>query len=58
MTEAGKAALDALFPRQVATESALLADLGDDRERALEALTIVDRALERATRSRHPDDAR
>ncbi|GAA3564028.1 MarR family transcriptional regulator [Amycolatopsis ultiminotia] len=51
VTDAGKAALDALFPKQVAVESTLLAGLGEDRERVLEALSILDEVFERATRT-------
>jgi len=47
ITEEGKAALDALFPKQVEVESRLLAGLGDDRERVVEALTLLARTFER-----------
>lgn len=47
VTEAGKAAVDALFPRQVAVESELVAGLGEDRERIVEALTVLAETFER-----------
>ncbi|KAB2388441.1 MarR family winged helix-turn-helix transcriptional regulator [Actinomadura montaniterrae] len=48
ITEAGGAAVDALFPRQVGIESRLVAGLGADRERVVEALTLLADAFERA----------
>lgn len=48
ITEEGKAALDALFPRQVAVESRLLSGLGEDRERVVAALTLLADTVERA----------
>ena len=48
ITEEGKAAVDALFPRQVAIESQLLASLGADREKVMAALTLLAEAFERA----------
>ncbi|MFB4299230.1 MarR family winged helix-turn-helix transcriptional regulator [Actinomadura sp. NTSP31] len=48
ITESGKAAVDALFPRQVGIESRLVAGLGADRERVVEALTLLAAAFERA----------
>jgi len=47
ITEAGKEAVDALFPRQVAVESRLFAGLGADRERVTEALHLLAETLER-----------
>lgn len=41
VTEEGKAAVDALFPKQVAVESRLLSALGEDRERVVAALTLL-----------------
>ncbi|MDL4817788.1 MarR family winged helix-turn-helix transcriptional regulator [Actinomadura opuntiae] len=49
VTDAGKAAVDALFPRQVEIESRLVAGLGADRERVVEALVLLARTFERAT---------
>ena len=46
VTEDGKAAVDALFPRQVEVESRLLAALGEDRQRVVDALTLLASALE------------
>lgn len=48
ITEAGKAAVDALFPQQVAAESRLLSTLGDDREQVVAALTLLARAVDRS----------
>ncbi|MGI5326807.1 MarR family winged helix-turn-helix transcriptional regulator [Actinomadura nitritigenes] len=55
VTEAGKAAVDALFPRQVAIESRLVAALGADRERVVEALALLAGAFERAANPEPPD---
>lgn len=51
ITESGKAAVDALFPRQVDIESRLVASLGPDRERVVEALTLLADTFERAVSS-------
>lgn len=43
VTQAGKDAVDALFPRQLAVEAELLDGLGEDRDRVLDALgTLAD----------------
>jgi len=41
LTPAGQAAVDALFPRQLAVEAALLAGLGDRREQVIQALRAL-----------------
>lgn len=41
VTPAGKDVIDALFPRQLRVEAALLARLGPDRSRVLEALRLL-----------------
>ncbi|MFJ9736926.1 MarR family winged helix-turn-helix transcriptional regulator [Streptomyces sp. NPDC101166] len=51
VTEAGAAAVDDLFPRQLAAEAELLASLGDDREWVVEALgRLVESMENRAVR--------
>ncbi|MGI5460294.1 MarR family winged helix-turn-helix transcriptional regulator [Streptomyces sp. CA-249302] len=51
ITPAGAAAVDDLFPRQLAAEVDLLSGLGDDREWVLEALGRLVKAMEgRASR--------
>lgn len=47
VTEEGQAAVDALFPQQVAVESRLLSGLGADRERVVAALTLLAETIER-----------
>lgn len=47
VTETGRAVVDSLFPRQLAVEAEVLGGLGDDRERVVEALRLLVRALER-----------
>jgi DNA-binding MarR family transcriptional regulator len=47
ITTAGAEVVDALLPRQVAVESALLAGLGSDRERVVDALNLLVRVMER-----------
>lgn len=46
ITEAGKAAIDNLVPRRVAIESRLMSGLGEDRERVVEALSLLADTLE------------
>ena len=46
VTEAGAKAVDDLFPRQLAAEAALLANLGEDREWVLKALARLVKAME------------
>ncbi|MBT2225820.1 MarR family winged helix-turn-helix transcriptional regulator [Nonomuraea sp. NEAU-A123] len=41
LTPAGEAAVDAIFPRQLAREAELLEGLGADRERVIEALNLL-----------------
>jgi DNA-binding MarR family transcriptional regulator len=48
VTPEGKEAVDALFPRQLRIESALLSRLGADRPRVLEALALLAESLEAA----------
>jgi DNA-binding MarR family transcriptional regulator len=48
VTEAGKAAVDALFPQHLAIEARLLAGLGPDRDRVVDALGLLTDTLERA----------
>ncbi|MEK8169924.1 MarR family transcriptional regulator [Streptomyces sp. M19] len=45
-TAAGAETVDTMFPRQLAVEAELLAGLGEDRERVVEALGLLVRALE------------
>ncbi|WP_051871288.1 MarR family winged helix-turn-helix transcriptional regulator [Streptomyces sclerotialus] len=47
VTPAGKEAIDALFPRQLAVEAELLAELGDDRARIVDALARLAEVMER-----------
>lgn len=47
-TEAGRAAVDAMFPRQLAAEGRLLEPLGADRAKVVEALGLLEKALTRA----------
>lgn len=54
ITEAGKAAVDEIFPRQVAVESQLLAGLGENRERVVQALTLLADTFERAGQGLSP----
>ncbi|MEU4896888.1 MarR family transcriptional regulator [Streptomyces sp. NPDC044780] len=53
-TPAGCEVIDAMFPRQLAVEAELLAGLGEDRERVVEALHLLERVLERGVRRRAP----
>ncbi|MGW7521048.1 MarR family winged helix-turn-helix transcriptional regulator [Streptomyces sp. NPDC054796] len=54
ITDAGKEAVDALFPRQLAVEAELLAGLGEDRAAVVDALSrLVD-----VLRDGSPDAAR
>ena len=46
ITEAGKEAVDALFPRQLAAEAELLDGLGEDRQRVLDALSRLVEVME------------
>lgn len=46
VTPEGEKAVDALFPRQLRVESALLSALGDDRPKVLEALSLLVRSME------------
>ncbi|MGW2153953.1 MarR family winged helix-turn-helix transcriptional regulator [Nonomuraea sp. NPDC001699] len=41
LTPEGEAAVDAIFPQQLAREAELLAGLGEDRERVIEALNVL-----------------
>ncbi|MEV0358669.1 MarR family transcriptional regulator [Nocardia sp. NPDC050697] len=50
-TDSGSSAVDALFPCQLAVEAELLAGLGADRERVIEALNLLAAVLERNLRS-------
>ncbi|MDX3583124.1 MULTISPECIES: MarR family winged helix-turn-helix transcriptional regulator [Streptomyces] len=53
VTAAGRDAVDAMFPRQLAVEAALLKGLGADRDRVVEALNLLERVMEqRAGRQR------
>lgn len=52
ITESGRAAIDALFPRQVGIETELLAGLGEDRARVADALALLARVLEDGTARR------
>jgi DNA-binding MarR family transcriptional regulator len=47
VTEAGKQTVDGMFPRQLAREAELLAGLGEDRDRVIDALTTLAQAMER-----------
>ena len=47
LTPAGEAAVDALFPRQLAREAELLEGLGADRERVIETLNLLADVLSR-----------
>ncbi|MGK5638245.1 MarR family winged helix-turn-helix transcriptional regulator [Streptomyces sp. URMC 126] len=47
VTEAGKAAMDALFPRQLEVEARLLEALGEHRAEVLQALGRLAEAMER-----------
>jgi DNA-binding MarR family transcriptional regulator len=47
ITGAGAEAVDAMFPRQLAVEADLLAGLGPDRDRVIDALNLLATALER-----------
>ncbi|BBC30172.1 hypothetical protein SGFS_014660 [Streptomyces graminofaciens] len=46
ITPAGARAIDELFPRQLATEVELLAGLGEDRQRVLDALGLLVQVME------------
>ncbi|MFT9821212.1 MarR family winged helix-turn-helix transcriptional regulator, partial [Lysinibacillus sp. NPDC056185] len=46
ITESGKAAIDALFPRQLGIEAEVLAGLGEDRGRILDALAHLAQVME------------
>jgi DNA-binding MarR family transcriptional regulator len=46
-TPAGADAVDAMFPRQLAVEAELMAGLGADRDRVVDALNLLVRVLER-----------
>lgn len=48
ITDSGKAAMDALFPRQIAAEAALFDGLGDDRQHILAAVLRLLDGMERA----------
>jgi len=50
ISEAGKEAIDRIFPQQLAIESKLLSGLGPDRERVVEALHLLLDAVERQAR--------
>ncbi|GAA2462382.1 MarR family transcriptional regulator [Streptomyces glaucus] len=52
ITPAGAEAIDGFFPRQLAAEVDLFADLGQDREQVLRALTRLVAAMEKAQRHR------
>ncbi|GAB4085381.1 hypothetical protein GCM10028784_20110 [Myceligenerans cantabricum] len=52
VTDAGKRIVDTLFPRQLAIEADLLAGLGEDRARVIDALNTLVTAM--ASRSAHP----
>ncbi|WP_241518832.1 MarR family transcriptional regulator [Streptomyces sp. CB03238] len=47
LTEEGKAAVDALFPHQLAIEARLLAGLGEGRGQVLDALNLLADTMER-----------
>src|SRR5882757_10217843 len=47
LTPEGEAIVDKLFPRQLAREAELLDDLGEDRERVVEALNLLAEILSR-----------
>jgi DNA-binding MarR family transcriptional regulator len=47
ITGSGAEAVDAMFPRQLAVEAELLAGLGEDRERVVEALGLLADVFER-----------
>ncbi|WP_379524217.1 MarR family winged helix-turn-helix transcriptional regulator [Nonomuraea insulae] len=47
LTPEGEAAVDAIFPRQLAREAELLKGLGADRERVIEALNLLADVLSR-----------
>ncbi|MER7396431.1 MarR family transcriptional regulator [Streptomyces sp. NPDC000151] len=51
VTQAGKDAVDALFPRQLAIEAELLEGLGEDREHVLNALARLAEVLQQASAS-------
>lgn len=46
VSPAGAEAVDAMFPRQLAVEAELLAGLGADRERVIDALNLLAQILE------------
>ncbi|MDK1348629.1 MarR family transcriptional regulator [Streptomyces sp. 378] len=46
VTPAGCDAIDTMFPRQLATEAELLDSLGAERERVVEALNLLEKALQ------------
>lgn len=50
ITQAGREALDAIFPKQLTVEAEILASLGDDREAALHALKRLVAVLEAGVR--------
>ncbi|MBB5084799.1 MarR family winged helix-turn-helix transcriptional regulator [Nonomuraea endophytica] len=45
LTPAGEAAVDAIFPRQLAREVELLEGLGEDRDRVIDALNLLAEVL-------------
>ncbi|MFI9550520.1 MarR family winged helix-turn-helix transcriptional regulator [Nonomuraea endophytica] len=45
LTPAGEAAVDAIFPRQLAREAELLEGLGEDRDRVIDALNLLAEVL-------------
>lgn len=47
VTAAGRDAVDAMFPRQLAVEAGLIEGLGADRDRVVEALNLLQQVLER-----------
>lgn len=46
ITESGKQAIDRIFPRQLTTEAELLAGLGEDRARVVDALALLAEVME------------
>lgn len=46
ITESGKRAIDQIFPRQLTTEAELLAGLGADRTRVVDALALLAEVME------------
>ncbi|MEU9093510.1 MarR family transcriptional regulator [Streptomyces sp. NPDC048428] len=53
ITESGKQAIDQIFPRQLTTEAELLAGLGEDRAKVVDALALLVEVMEDGLTHRH-----